>query len=873
MPRFIVHLGALLAPLIAASAEHWAFQPLKPVKAAGVDDFIHHKLREQGLKPSPRADARTLIRRASLDLTGLPPSPEETEAFVRDASPDAYPRLIERLLASPHYGEQWARHWLDVARYSDTKGYVYAREEKNWVHATPYRDWVVRSLNADMSYDRFLLLQLAADQVVPPRSPDLAAMGFLTLGRRFLGVSHDIIDDRIDVVMRGTQALTVACARCHDHKFDPIPTRDYYSLYGIFQSSAEALVPCAAGEDTKLAELVKKNRDLMTKRREEQMTRTRARAADYQKALSELDKYPEQGFDQILDEKDLNPFIVHRWKAWMDAHPGAELNEETLKQADSPAYVPDEHIANNEMYFPTGVITELWKAQAEVDRHLLKTSTAPAHATVLVDRPLPSTPRVLLRGNPLTKGDAAPRQFLSLFGNQQPFTKGSGRLELAQAIIDPRNPLTARVMANRIWQHHFGRGLVSTPSDFGKQGGTPTHPELLDWLAQRFMDSGWSLKTMHRLMMLSETYQQSSLKSDARDPDNHLLSRMNPHRLSFEEARDAWLTAAGQLDLKVGGRPEALFSASNKRRTLYTLVDRENVPAVMRTFDFANPDLSIPQRSETSVPQQALFGMNHPFVVQQARALVKATTSAPSDTARINRIYDQLFQRYPTQAEVAAALRFVQEEPAMIGVEPDHSKSWQYGYGEWDEDTGRVKSFTPLPHFTGSAWQGADAWPNPQLGWAQLTAAGGHPGNDRRHAVVRRWIAPAGGAYDIQSMLIHEPDAGDGIRGFMSHSRLGKLRDARLKNAKADLSLTAIEFQSGDTLDFIVDIADGLNSDQFLWSPKIVPSTHATGSGGDTPQETWDAEKDFSAQPKQPLNAWEQLAQVLMLSNEFMFVD
>ncbi len=873
MPRFIVHLGALLAPLIAASAEHWAFQPLKPVKAAGVDEFIHHKLREQGLKPSPRADARTLIRRASLDLTGLPPSPEETEAFVRDASPDAYPRLIERLLASPHYGEQWARHWLDVARYSDTKGYVYAREEKNWVHATPYRDWVVRSLNADMSYDRFLLLQLAADQVVPPRSPDLAAMGFLTLGRRFLGVSHDIIDDRIDVVMRGTQALTVACARCHDHKFDPIPTRDYYSLYGIFQSSAEALVPCAAGEDTKLAELVKKNRDLMTKRREEQMARTRARAADYHKALSELDKYPEQGFDQILDEKDLNPFIVHRWKAWMDAHPGAELNEETLKQADSPAYVPDEHISNNEMYFPTGVITELWKAQAEVDRHLLKTSTTPAHATVLVDRPLPSTPRVLLRGNPLTKGDAAPRQFLSLFGNQQPFTKGSGRLELAQAIIDPRNPLTARVMANRIWQHHFGRGLVSTPSDFGKQGGTPTHPELLDWLAQRFMDSGWSLKTMHRLMMLSETYQQSSLKSDARDPDNHLLSRMNPHRLSFEEARDAWLTAAGQLDLKVGGRPEALFSASNKRRTLYTLVDRENVPAVMRTFDFANPDLSIPQRSETSVPQQALFGMNHPFVVQQARALVKATTSAPSDTARINRIYDQLFQRYPTQAEVEAALRFVQEEPAMIGGEPDHSKSWQYGYGEWDEDTGRVKSFTPLPHFTGSAWQGADAWPNPQLGWAQLTAAGGHPGNDRRHAVVRRWIAPAGGAYDIQSMLIHEPDAGDGIRGFMSHSRLGKLRDARLKNAKADLSLTTIEFQTSDTLDFIVDIADGLNSDQFLWSPKIVPSTHATGSGGDTPQETWDAEKDFSAQPKQPLDAWEQLAQVLMLSNEFMFVD
>jgi hypothetical protein len=873
MRRVIVQLGVLLLSASAFAAEHWAFQPLKPVNAAGVDEFIQSKLREQGLKSAPRADARTLIRRATFDLTGLPPTPEETEVFARDTSPDAYPRLIERLLASPHYGEQWARHWLDVARYSDTKGYVYAREEKNWVHATPYRDWVVRSLNSDMPYDRFLLLQLAADQVAPPKSPDLAAMGFLTLGRRFLGVTHDIIDDRIDVVMRGTQALTAACARCHDHKFDPIPTRDYYSLSGIFQSSAETLVPCAKGEDPQLTELVKKNRDLMTKRREEQMARTRARAADYQKALAELDKYPEQGFDQILDEKDLNPFIVHRWKAWVESHPGIALNEETLEQTDSPAYVPDEHIANNEMYFPTGIITELWKAQGEVDRYLLKNSTAPQHATILVDRPQPSTPRVLLRGNPLTKGDAVPRQFLSAFGRQQPFTKGSGRLELAQSIIDPHNPLTARVMVNRIWQHHFGRGLVSTPSDFGKQGATPTHPELLDWLAQRFIDSGWSIKTMHRLIMLSQTYQQSRQARVERDPDNKLLSHMNSHRLSFEEARDAWLTAAGKIDLRTGGRPEPLFAASNKRRTLYTFVDRENVPAVMRTFDFANPDLSIPQRSETSVPQQALFGMNHPFVVQQAKALVQKAAAARSDTARIQLIYRQLFQRSPTQGELASGLRFVDDDQSTQVAESDHSQSWQYGYGEWDEGKGRVKDFKALPHFTGSAWQGAENWPNPALGWAQITATGGHPGNDRKHAVVRRWIAPASGTYDIHSMLIHEPEVGDGIRGFMSHSRLGKLRDTRLRAAKADLSLTAIHFQMGDTLDFIVDIADGLNSDQFLWSPKIVPSTHTTGSGGDAPRESWDAEKDFFAQPKSQLNAWEQLVQVLMLSNEFMFVD
>jgi hypothetical protein len=447
-------------------------------------------------------------------------------------------------------------------------------------------------------------------------------------------------------------------------------------------------------------------------------------------------------------------------------------------------------------------------------------------------------------------------------------------LELAQAIIDPRNPLTARVMVNRLWQHHFGRGLVSTPSDFGKQGSPPSHPELLDWLAQRFIDSGWSIKTMHKLIMMSETYQQSSQTSDPRDPDNRLLARFTPHRLSFEEARDTWLAAAGRLNLRVGGRPEGLFAGSNTRRTLYALVDRENVPMVMRTFDFANPDLSIPQRTETTVPQQALFGLNHPFVVQQAKALVQNAAASESDEAKIRHIYAKLFQRSPTSDELASALAFVQTDTTPVIAASHHSKSWHYGYGEWDESTGRMKTFNPLPHFTGSAWQGDEAWPNEKLGWAQLTAEGGHPGNDRKHAVVRRWIAPADGSYDLRSTLIHEPEVGDGIRAFVSHSRLGKLRSTTLLGTKAELQLDAIAFQAGETLDFIVDIGNGLNSDQFLWSPKISPSvTTTTGAGGDTPSDAWDAQKDFSAQPKSQLTAWEQLVQVLMLSNEFMFVD
>lgn len=855
----------------ALAAEHWAFQPLRPGKAGSIDAFVAGELERQGLRPAPLADDRTLMRRACMDLTGLPPGPAETEVFQKGG----YAALIDRLLASPHHGEQWARHWLDVARYSDTKGYVYAREEKNWVHASAYRDWVVRALNEDMPYDRFLLLQIAADQVVPPGSPDLAAMGFLTLGRRFLGVTHDIIDDRIDVVMRGTQALTVACARCHDHKFDPIPTRDYYALYGVFQSCAEALVPCAEGEDAVLAALVKKNRELMTKRREEQMSRTRARAADYVAAQKELEKYPEEVFGQILDEKDLNPFIVHRWTAWLEKHPGMALTEEVLSRPDSPAYVPDEPIANNEMYFPTNVVVELWKSQGEVDRHLLKNAKAPAHATILVDRAQPVTPRVFNRGNPLTKGEPVPRQFLSLFGPQKPFARGSGRLELAQAIVDPRNPLTARVMVNRLWQHHFGRGLAGTPSDFGRQGSPPSHPELLDWLAAEFMRSGWSLKHMHRLMMMSQAYRRTGSKDGAAaDPDNRFLAYMTPHRLSFEELRDAWLQAAGFLEARMGGRPESLFGSGGLRRTLYCQVDRENLPAVMRTFDFANPDLSIPQRTETTVPQQALFGLNHPFVVRLARGMIRSAAKEAADASgRVRYIYQRLFQRDPTAEETAAALAYVQASEPVILAKADTSKAWRYGVGEWDEASGRMKDFAVIPHFTGHAWQGDEEFPNARLGWAQLTAEGGHPGNDRRHAVVRRWVAPADGSYELKSILVHEPEAGDGIRAFVGHSRLGKLFSVELHASKADLNLPEVVMRAGETLDFVVDIGGGLNSDQFLWAPQISARNLSAGSGGDESAVLWDARRDFAAQPKTSLDAWEQFVQVLMLSNELMFVD
>ena len=998
--------------------EHWAFQPVQrptvPIVADErgwiqnpIDAFTLEKLINNGLTPSPAADKRSLLRRVSYSLMGLPPSPEDVQQFLDDDSTTAYADLVERLLASPQYGEHWARHWLDVARYSDTKGYVYAREERFWVHAWSYRDWVARAFNEDLPYDRFLLLQLAADQIEDRSPGDLAAMGFLTLGRRFLGVERDIIDDRIDVVCRGTMGLTVACARCHDHKYDPIPTADYYSLYGVFDSSVERLVPLAdslgnetLGDDAFEAEL-KKRQDALQARlvaaRQESADRVRARVADYLFAQSELDKYPANGFDQVFQADDILPAFVRRWQrflreakrtnepvfvAWQayadlpaaefttaaiavtqqlqqnESIPTAirrafetspqsfrdvcdrygavfsQVNEQLKSQAEdpqqlsasepeliavlhgpqAPCQVPDGPVVLAETYFDSGVLTDLWKHQGEVDRWIINAPQPAPHALTLVDQAQSIEPRVFVRGNPLVLGADVPRQFLAVLSeaDRRPFEHGSGRYELAQDIIDPHNPLTARVIVNRVWTAHFGQGLVTTPSDFGTRAAAPSHPELLDWLADSFIAQGWSLKELQRWIVLSSTFQQSSLgPADAAvlsmatqlDPDNRLLWRMNPRRLTFEEFRDSLISAASQLDASVGGRPTDLFAAPFPlRRTLYGLVDRQFLPGTLRMFDFANPDLHVPQRSETTVPGQALFFLNHPLLLDRARALAASTASNvarrsavvsspvrdpsnagptngnPSDALRacspddrVEAMFQHVLQRSPSESEMTDSLALV------LAAETTQSKlprptvaDWQYGYGTLDSASSRVVGFTPLPFFSGSAWQGGKSFPDPSLGWVQLTAAGGHPGNDTAHAAVRRWTAPRDGVYRIHSQLTHDPTAGDGIHAAIVHSTEGILSDFALHHDTLEMNHSDIKFTAGQTLDFVVDIKQVLNSDQYLWPVTIgeVIATQPTDEG-----LVWDSEQDFPNPEPQQLSGWEQLAQVLLCSNEFMFVD
>jgi hypothetical protein len=992
-----IELGAYwpesTARITSPAEEHWAFQPVQPVEIPDhqgdvwvqtpVDAFVLEKLHEADLLPSDEADRRTLIRRAYYALIGLPPSPEEVERFVHDPNPEAYKHLIEELLASPHYGEQWARHWLDVARYSDTKGYVYAREERFWVHAWNYRDWVVNALNEDMPYDRFLLLQIAADQVEDRREIDLAAMGFLTIGRRFLGVNRDIIDDRIDVVCRGTMGLTVACARCHDHKYDPIPTADYYSLYGVFDSCREELVPIdrdSHGDEAYRAELAKRQQaleDVMQVNRTAASERARGRAADYLKAQLELHKFPAQGFDQLLDATILIPDFVRRWQTylqeaernhdpvWIPWHayrtlpedqfaarasevtaqlsaqaeiinpivlqafatppasmvevaerygalltdvearwkaklaqaaeaatePPAQFDDPAVEQLrrvlygpGAPCEVPLEPLVHSEYFFDTDNVVALWGARGEIDRWIINAPFDAPYALALFDREEPSHPYIFLRGNPQNLGQEVPRQFLSLLSgdDRQPFQHGSGRMELAQAIIDPANPLTARVIVNRVWAHHFGVGLVDTPSDFGTRAETPSHPKLLDWLASQFVSNGWSLKWLHRQIMLSSTYQQASAgtREDilARalqiDPDNRLLWRMNPRRLSFEEIRDSMLAAGNELNLTPGGRPSEIFTPPfPTRRTLYGRVDRQFLPSTLRMFDFANPDLHIPQRSETTVPQQALFLMNHPLVLERAQALARLAPSDAANEEAVRVLFQRVYQRDPTEPQLAAAIEFLQSTDVQESITPPPTAAdWQYGYGPVDEAAGRVSSCTALPFFSGTAWQ-EEGWPNGSLGWVQLTATGGHPGNDREHASIRRWKAPAALTVSITSQFKHEPDVSDGVRVFIVSSRSGVLASATIKHAEQSLDVPGLVVEAGETIDFVVDIGTELNSDQYLWEATLVEQLGAEEAAESAMPVTWNSRTDFPATETPQLTPLEQLAQLLLCSNEFVFVD
>jgi mono/diheme cytochrome c family protein len=941
-------------PAIADPRKHWAFQPVvaPPTPTVRADDrlrapldaFVLAKLESAGLTLSPEAPREVLARRLYLTLWGLAPTAAEIEAFVADRDPQAVEKLVDRLLAAPAFGERWGRHWLDVARYSDTKGYVF-EEERRYAYAYTYRDWVIAAFNRDLPYDRFLKLQLAADLYASGEdNRDLAALGFLTLGRRFLNNQNDIIDDRIDVVMRGMQGLTMACARCHDHKFDPLPTTDYYSLHAIFNSSEEPkekplLKPFTATKETEefeaeLARLQKKGADFVTSRREGSFSATKTAA--YLSLLRRSLADPKLNADQEAKRLALYPAVLGGWKKvlqprltptdplfglWarlagtpddqfadalaaqllaksdlrVDPLLRSELTKAMPRKFDElaaaygnvlaaargrsaePARRPWAELieAPNGPTSPTAesLIGSYVTADAQGYRKLVREAEAfkatnpksPPRAMVMVDKAKPVNGTVFLRGNPGRPGKTVPRQYLELLasGPRQPFTEGSGRRQLAEAIASPTNPLTARVMVNRVWNQVFGQPLVETPSDFGVRTAPPTNPALLEHLAARFVADGWSMKRLIRSMVLSATFRQSSALTDAglaKDPDNRLNWRMNRRRLDFEAMRDSMLRSAGNLEGKAAGQPfDLIADFTTPRRTVFGFIDRQNLPAVFRTFDFANPDYHVAKRNQTTTPQQALWMINHPFGRALSDNLATRTAAVAKTDERVQALYRATLGRAASATEVTLATEFLRD----FGTTPAPA-GWKNGIGGWDAAR-KVVQFTEMKTRVDDRIAPQARIPDPVNGHAFLTAKGGHPGNDAQHAVIRRWQAGAAAQARVEGDLKVPSKASQGVRARIVSDRRGLLGEWIIKGGETTaVTLAAMELTPGETLDFIVDDLNGPNSDGFSWAPALKDAK--TG-------ETIAAAGPEFGKTATPQSAWSALAQVLLESNEFNFVD
>ena len=684
---------------LAKGRRWWAFQPVAvlpqpasahaPSARTKIDHFVYAKLAEKGLTPSPPADDRTLMRRAYIDLIGLKPTYEEVEAYANDPAPNKYETLVDTLLAMPQYGERWGRHWLDVVRYGeDNPGNI---TNPPYPHAWRYRDWVIEALNKDVPYDRFVKLQLAADLMPGTSRPDLRALGPIALGpqdHKDVRLSLDVVgtiqlndwDERLDTVTRGLLGLSVSCARCHDHKFDPIRQMDYARLSSVFASTSRALRPFFEIDpktETRFMWIYQRMFDLhytanllegdpgsKPEQAERQVKKFRQELKDLQAEIDAMSKeYP-----QIAEYIKTVPYPGER-------PPDQRNPDGTLKKREP---VPDEKRVRPADQIPNPERAQAQAGAAGVGPRKRIDPTAPFLNSIYdggvwwnTSEPdltffdvTPGTPRdlPLYRGGNLgTPTDPAPRGFpIVLAKDAGNFTHGSGRLELGEKIFTDAAPLSARVMVNRVWGWHFDKHLVGTPSDFGIQGLPPTHPELLEDLSARFIANGWSLKWLHKEVMLSATYRQTSAPRAREmevDPTNQLLWRMNPRRMDIESYRDSLLQAAGTLDLTLYGPSVNVDEVP--RRTVYSSISRGRSNDVMRLYDVPAPLAHIPMRQPTLNPQQALFVMNSPFVQDLAKALADQVAVEATPEAKITTLYRKVFSRNATADELALGVKYL----------------------------------------------------------------------------------------------------------------------------------------------------------------------------------------------------------------------
>jgi len=964
------------------SKQDWSFQPIPALTAVALDSFVPSK--------SPPADKRTLIRRAYLDLIGLPPTYAEVNAFLTDSSPRAFEQLVDKLLADARYGERWGRHWLDVARYADSMGSIYGAAD-TYPNAFTYRDYVIQSFNHDKPYDRFILEQIAADQLDTAKDVNtLAGMAFLGIGRRKDGkLDDDMLDDTIDVLGRGLQGLSIGCARCHDHKLEPITTKDYYGLFSVLKSSREHEVPPAIPQaDTpQVREYHEMNRQARAEyirviafEADRSMSAIRSRLGDYLLAAHDSEfKTIYVGKTvkaDIIDPRKLQSGVHNRlvtsWDKWVKGHaelfgPWLELSalgeadfaakakplcESYAKNADknllpsvarffvkgAPKNLRDIADIYNYLYAAEieAISGEKWRQHLKVAcaptdeelsipskdlevraidrlhsvqranplpeaddqalraiiiedsspfvfsardfltnrlnstrdvadgirRNVAKALTAldahpgaPARAMAWTDADKMYDGKVFVRGNPKTPGPEAPRQFLTALKrvSPDPFPKDkSGRLELAKAIASKDNPLTARVIVNRVWGWHFGDAIVATPSDFGFRGDKPTNQPLLDHLAAWFMENGWSFKKLHKHIMLTAAYQRADFP-------------MRP--LDFEPFRDSLLAVTGRLQPDHFGKPAKIDETT--RRTVYGFVDRRTQPSLYRSFDFPDPTFTSTKRSRTALTPRALILMNSPLLTDSAKTLAATLTKdLPDETSRIEELYRRVFQRQPTDKEMQRAHDYLAAYPQHDLVHPE-SKDWQYGFGEFDAASKQVKAFATLKAFDGKTFKGTA-----KNGGVMLNAMGGDPGLGQSASSIRRWIAPLDGEINITAELTHTDAKTEGVIARIISSRTGELGEWTAKANSICTDLAKVAVKKGDTLDFIVSSQSDKDGGPYQWSPSItVPGSSMPGMPGMA--QRWDARVDFAdpSKPLKPLTALEELCQAVLLSPEFAVLE
>jgi len=919
-------IAGLASP--AWSKDHWAYLPPADVKLPAdaavhpIDALLAAAWQKAGLKPAALAPPRQWIERAAYTLTGLPPSQDQIRRI--EAAPDdaTWKSLVDELLASPAYGERWARHWMDVARYADTRGYNFDQDNR-YPFAYTYRDWLIRSFNADMPYSQFVKLQIAADLMTDkPDAPDLAALGFLTTGPRSGPV--ETIDDRVDVITRGFLSSTVSCARCHDHKTDPITTKDYYSLYSILENTSEPDDRPVIGrpsdekayqefltEQKKLEEADRAVRQSLV----EQLHHPESFAVYLDLAWLAKKENWDMGKATALAFKRgrYRPGAVIRWKdflaknAWGDkAAPRLAEWAMAMEAADEPGRLqlcktlatewsaaPDgselKNLASNGeclLSYPLSRIPELYDQEdgnqqrarsGAMNRLLADHPGSPPRAMNLADRKDWSPARVFVRGNPDSKSEPFEREWLSFLGGGK-FTEGkSPRLSLAEKIADPANPLTARVMVNRVWAWHFGNAL-SDPGDFGVQQADPPLRPLMDWLALRFTEQGGSLKDLHRLLLASRAFRLESSGPAANrtiDEANQYFWKWNSRRVDFESMRDRVLATAGALDTNlVGGRSLSLEKDSaDNRRSLYAFVDRFALSNTFVSFDLPHPDHHAPKRVETTVPQQALYFLNGPLVLREAVKLASEHSfQALSDSkAKLSWIYQRIYQRDPSADESKEVLDWLAHvNPA--DYQPRLSGVWEVRHAP---DTGGLPGEAlPFPLFGDGAWKTGPDLASAPIPWLNAGAGGGHPATG--HDLILRWRALGAGEVKMTGNIKRtNENGGASLAWNFAKSGSTEFVDNPLPpraDSKIEGKWTTVA--PGDTIDFVLRAPQGDNCGSVAWTLRIMGRENPASA----PVEIGNLKDQFPKSDSPPpvippADPWTDIIQMLWASNEFHFID